>query len=264
MPKIEVNDIQMYYETRGEGEPLLLIAGIGQDHHTWGRMTPHLEEQFQLILPDSRGVGETDMPDMTYTVELMASDFLQLLDELEIDAAHVVGHSLGAAIAFEMGRVQPERMRRVVMMSGLYPGPKVAMPSAEAMELLTDRSGDPEDLVKRGIRAATAPGFQERQPELFDALTQAGLGRTQPPEIYQRQSGAGALYLQEDHLAEGFEPPLLLIYGEHDQVAPPDNGTRIQAELPKAKMNLIPDAGHFLHVEQPEAVTDAILEFLEG
>jgi pimeloyl-ACP methyl ester carboxylesterase len=226
-------------------------------------MAPRLEEQFHLILPDNRGVGETDMPDMTYTVELMASDFLALLDKLEIEATHVAGHSLGAAIAFEIGRSQPERVRKVVMMSGLYPGPKVAMPSAEAMELLTDRSGEPEELVKRGVRAATAPGFEERQPELFQALVQAGLGRTQPPEIYERQSGAGALYLQDNHLTKGFEPPLLLIYGEHDQVAPPENGERIQAELPKAEMTLIPEAAHFLHVEQPDAVTEAIVAFLE-
>jgi pimeloyl-ACP methyl ester carboxylesterase len=204
------------------------------------------------------------MPDTTYTVELMASDFLALLDDLEIEAAHVLGHSLGAAIAFEMGRSEPDRVREVVMMSGLYPGPKVAMPSTEAMELLTDRSGDPEDLVKRGIRVATAPGFEEREPELFETLVHAGLNRTQPPEIYQRQSGAGALYLQSDHLSDGFDPPLLLIYGEHDQVAPRENGERIRAELPQADLFVVPEAGHFLHVEQPELVTDAVLTFLEG
>jgi len=264
MPKTTVNDIEMYYEIQGEGDPLLLIAGIGQDHHTWGLMAPRLQAHVQLILPDNRGVGQTDMPNMTYTVELMADDFLALLDALEIDSAHVVGHSLGAAIGFEMGRDHPERVRKVVMMSGLYPGPKVAMPSPEAMEVLTDRSGEPEDLVKRGTRIATAPGFEERQPELFAMLVQAGLNRTQPPTIYQRQSTAGGLYVQEDHLDDGFDPPLLLVYGESDVVAPPDNGERIQDELLDAEMVLIPDAGHFLHVEQPAAVSDAIIEFLEA
>lgn len=263
MPKTNVNDIQMHYEIQGEGEPLLLIAGIGQDHQTWGLMAPQLKTHVQLILPDNRGVGQTDMPDMTYTVELMASDFLALLDTLKIPSAHVAGHSLGAAIAFEMGRGDPERVRKVVMMSGLYPGPQVAMPSPEAMELLTDRSGDPEDLVKRGTRLATAPGFEQRQPALFNMLVQAGLSRTQPPKIYERQSAAGGLYVQSDHAAEGFEPPLLLIYGEHDQVAPPENGKRIQSAITEAEMILVPDAGHFLHIEQPGVVADAILDFLE-
>ena len=264
MPKTSFNDIEMYYERLGEGEPMLLIAGIGQDHRTWGLMAPQLQSHVELILPDNRGVGETDMPDTVYTVELMASDFLALLDELEIESAHVVGHSLGAAIAFEMGRRRPERVRKVVMMSGLYPGPHVVMPSPEAMELLTDRSGEPEELVTRGTRIATAPSFQERQPELFDMLVQAGLSRTQPPKIYARQSTAGGLYVQEEHLDEGFDPALLLIYGEHDVVAPPENGERIQSQVPEAELLLIPDAGHFLHVEQPAAVSDAILEFLEA
>jgi pimeloyl-ACP methyl ester carboxylesterase len=261
MPKTTVNDIEMYYEIQGEGQPLLLIAGIGQDHRTWELMAPYL--QAQLILPDNRGVGQTHMPDMTYTVELMASDFLALLDELAIESAHVVGHSLGAAIGFEMGRSHPERVRNVVMMSGLYPGPQVVMPSPEAMEVLTDRSGEPEELVKRGTRIATAPGFQERQPQLFDMLVQAGLNRTQPAKIYERQSAAGGLYVQTDHLGDGFDPPLLLIYGEHDVVAPPENGERVQSQVPSAEMVLIPGAGHFLHVEQPAAVGDAISKFLE-
>mgnify|MGYP001050177147 CR=1 FL=1 len=264
MPKTKVNDIEMYYEVHGEGEPLLLIAGIGQDHNTWGLMAPALQPHFRLILPDNRGVGQTDMPDTTYTVELMCSDFLALLDELEISSTYVVGHSLGAAIAFEMGCADPERVRKAVMMSGLYPGPEVVMPSAEAMALLTDRSGEPDELVKRGTRVATAPGFEKRQPELFNMLVQAGLNRTQPPKIYERQSAAGGLYLQEDHLVGGFEPPLLLPYGEHDQVAPPENGERIQQELPEADLTLISEAGHFLHVEQPAAVSDAIIAFLEG
>jgi pimeloyl-ACP methyl ester carboxylesterase len=263
VPKVEVNDIEMYYEAQGDGDPLLLVAGIGQDHNTWGFMAPGLSSRFRLIMPDNRGVGQTDMPDMAYTVERMASDMLGLLDELEIQSAHVVGHSLGAAIAFEMGRGHPDRVRKVVMMSGLYPGPQVVMPSAEAMALLTDRSGEPQDLVERGVRVATAPGFKERRPELFEMLVQAGLNRTQPPKIYERQSAAGGLYLQADHLTEGFEPPLLLIYGEHDAVAPPANGERIQEKLPQADLTLIPEAGHFLHVEQPAAVNRAIIEFLE-
>lgn len=263
MPRKKVNDIEMYYEIQGEGEPVLLIAGIGQDHNTWRLIAPDLSSRFQLILPDNRGVGQTGMPDMTYTVDLMAGDFLGLLDQLEIPSAHVVGHSLGAAIAFEMGRGHPERVGKVVMMSALYPGPEAVMPSDEAMELLTDRSGEPQDLVRRGVRVATAPGFKERQPELFEVLVQAGLNRTQPAKIYERQSAAGGLYLQTDHLAEGFEPALLLVYGEHDQVAPPDNGERIQSQLPKAQMALIANAGHFLHVEQPGAVADAVVTFLE-
>jgi pimeloyl-ACP methyl ester carboxylesterase len=264
MPKTTVNDIEMYHETQGEGDPLLLIAGIGQDHNTWGLMAPRLQTRFRLILPDNRGVGKTDMPDMTYTVELMTSDFLALLDELDIESTHVVGHSLGAAIAFEMGRSHPGRVRKVVMMSGLYPGPRVAMPSAEAMKVLTDRSGDPEELVKRGVRIATAPGFQERQPQLFNLLVRAGLSRTQPAKIYERQSAAGGLYLQEDHLSDGFDPPLLLIYGEHDEVAPPENGDRIRERVAEAEIVLTPQAAHFLHVEQPAAVSDAIIAFLEG
>ncbi len=264
MPECTVNDIDMYYEVQGKGEPLLLIAGIGQDHNTWRLMAPRLEQHFQLILPDNRGVGQTDMPDMPYTVELMASDFLALLNELDIASAYVAGHSLGAAIAFEMGRSDAARIRKAVMISGLYPGPKVVMPSSEAMEVLTDRSGEPEELVKRGTRVATAPGFEERQPVLFNMVVQAGLNRTQPAKIYQRQSAAGGLYVQSEHLADGFKPPLLLIYGEHDVVAPPENGRRIQRELPDAEMVLIPNAGHFLHIEQPAAVSEAIIEFLEA
>jgi len=264
MPTVHTNGINLYYESSGAGEPLLLIAGVGQDHNAWAFLAPSLAAQFQLILPDNRGAGQTEMPDIAYTVEMMAADMIGLLDALGIAWAHVAGHSLGAAIAFEMGRACPERVGKVVMMSALYPGPQVVMPSERAMPVLTDRSGDPEELVKRGIRIAAAPDFEARQPALFDLLLQAGLRRTQPANIYLRQSAAGGMYLGADHLAGGFAPPLLLLYGEHDEVAPAENGRRIQAALPGAQLRLIPEAGHLLHVEQPAAVAVAMGEFLRG
>lgn len=262
MPKLTVDDLQLYYQIQGQGRPLLLISGVGQGAAFWSALLPLLAERFQVVTFDNRGIGQSDMPDVPYTVEMMAADTLGLMAALSLERPHLVGHSLGAAIAFEIGRSRPELAGRVVMISGLYPGPEVAMPSARAMEVLTNREGDRRELVERGVRIASAPDLEQRRPDLFAALVEAGLNRTQPPHIYLRQSGAGAAYLAAEKLDRAFRPPLCLIYGQADEVAPPANGERIKAKVPQAELHLVPEAGHLAPVEQPQAVAGIVLRFL--
>ena len=98
MPYVKVNDIQMYYEIHGEGEPLVLILGLGTDISEWGGIIHWLAEKFQVLAFDNRGVGRTDKPDIAYTIEMMADDTAGLMQALGIQQAYIVGISLGGRI----------------------------------------------------------------------------------------------------------------------------------------------------------------------
>lgn len=266
MPTITANDIQLYYEVVGQGQPVVLISGVGQGRNYWdlaGILTT-LAQDFRVISFDNRGVGQSSMPDTLYTVEMMAADTLALLDHLQLERAHIIGHSLGAMIAFELGRSHPERVGAVVMMSGLYPGPTAVLPSAAATELLLNRQGDPGELAKRGILVATAPGFETRHPDLVEALIQIALNRTQPPAIFLRQLGASQAYLQTDKLLPPatFQPPLCLLFGEADHTTSFPNGELIKAKIPQAHLHLIAAAGHMLPIEQPDGWIEIVKAFL--
>jgi hypothetical protein len=99
MEKINVNGVQLAYDRRGKGTPLVLLHGFPVDHHLWNEILPLLEDTFDMILPDLRGFGESTTLDSFYTLEDFASDIAGLLDHLGIQKAAIAGHSMGGYIA---------------------------------------------------------------------------------------------------------------------------------------------------------------------
>src|SRR5437868_11841119 len=116
-PYVKVNDIQMYFEIRGDGEPLVLILGLGTDISEWDGIIRWFAEKFKVLAFDNRGVGRTGKPDMTYSIEMMADDTAGLMQTLGIQQAHVIGISMGGRIALSLS------LRHASKSSFLFPHP---------------------------------------------------------------------------------------------------------------------------------------------
>src|SRR5581483_8222416 len=100
MPRIKANDIELYHEIHGTGEPLLLVMGFGASSAAWRpELVESLARSFQVITFDNRGTGQSDKPDELYSLAMMADDAAGLLDALGISSAHVFGVSMGGMIA---------------------------------------------------------------------------------------------------------------------------------------------------------------------
>src|SRR5690242_11958198 len=117
MEKINVKDIQLAYERRGKGTPLVLLHGYPLDHHLWDEVAPLLEDTFDVILPDLRGFGESTTVDSPYSMDDYASDIAGLLDQLGISKAAIVGHSMGGYAALAFARMYPERVSGLGLVS---------------------------------------------------------------------------------------------------------------------------------------------------
>ena len=115
MPTTTINGISVNYEVSGHGEPLLLITGFASDLNTWAFQLRAFNKHFQVIRFDNRGIGESDKPEGPYSTREMAEDAIGLLDHLGIERAHVVGHSMGGAIAQEVAISHPERVSKLVL-----------------------------------------------------------------------------------------------------------------------------------------------------
>ena len=100
MPLKPVNNINMYYEVLGHGEPLLFIHGLGSSTRDWENQIDFFSKNYQVILVDVRGHGQTDKPPGSYSISMFANDIAGLLDQLELPSVHVVGISMGGMIAF--------------------------------------------------------------------------------------------------------------------------------------------------------------------
>jgi len=268
MPRIKTNEIELYYETRGEGQPLVLISGLGYSSWQWHKMVPFLAEHFQVVTFDNRGIGQSDKPAGPYTAQILAADTVGLLDALGIEKAIVMGHSMGGFIAQAMALDFPQKVEKLILCSTNFGGPNHIPVTPEAMKVLTDVTSDALTRFKNGLSVSTAPGWAEKNPETIAAWIQWRVANPIEPVHYQAQLAIGLGLLPE---AAAFENQLsrlnvstLILFGEHDKVVPPANAALLAEKIANSQVVIFPDAGHFFPLEIPEVASKAVIEFSQG
>jgi 3-oxoadipate enol-lactonase len=265
--KTRVNEIELAYQTLGEGQALVLISGVGYGMWFWHKIIPDLSRHYQVIAFDNRGAGESDKPEGPYTVQMMAADTAGLLDNLGITGAYIFGHSLGGFIAQELAVNRRDLVSKLILGSTNPGGMNVIPITAEAMQVLTDRTGDPLDLVRRGVAIACAPGFSEREPGIVQELMDYRFTNPVPAKNYQAQvlAGAGMSMLSDEQVRQRMQSihiPVLILFGEHDRVVPPGNAEIMAKMLPDARVKILPGCGHMFPIEDPLATVETIQGFL--
>lgn len=191
MPTTQANGIAIYYDLLGEGEPLLLIGGLGADSTFVQPLAERLAERFRVLAFDNRGAGRTDKPDEPYTIELMADDTVVLMDALAVERVHVVGISMGASIAMAVALDHPERVEDLVLVS------------ASARKTMTLRVSLPFRLLR--LLGRITPFLRGRYP--------------QPEYAFRRQLVASRTYDCTSRLQE-IDTPTLIMHGRNDRTVP--------------------------------------------
>lgn len=270
MPHVMANGINIYYEIHGSGDPLLLINPIGYDLWIWHRMVPALAKHFQVVTFDNRGVGQTDKPPGPYTARLLADDSVALLAALNIDQAAVMGYSMGGFVAQELVLSRPELVSQLILSATDCGGPNHIPVTPEAMAILINVDLDPLERAWGGFAVSTAPGFTETNRDLVQSWIDYRATHPVEPEAYQAQLAIG-LALRAAPIEECFQPrlkeaqvPTLILWGEHDMVEPPGNGELLAKEIPNSTLKILPNAGHLLPLEAPEATVAAMVAFLNA
>lgn len=268
MPTIQTNSINIYYDLHGDGEPLVLIAGLGYDQWMWHRMVPGLAEHFRVVTFDNRGVGQTEKPPGPYTAEMLAADTAGLLHELHIDAAHIMGHSMGGFVAQALALDRPTLVNKLILSATNFGGPNHIPVAQEVLAILTDMEADPVERLRRGIGVSTAPGFAEGNAELVEKWLDYRVEHPIEPEPYQAQLGVGmGLATAEaafEHRLKNVTAPTLILFGEHDKVVPPGNAELLAREIPDSRIEVLEDAGHFFPMEVPERAVEVVAGFLRN
>lgn len=274
MPKIRVNqDVELFYEEFGEGEPLLLIMGIGAQMIIWEEdFCRQLAAQgFRVIRFDNRDVGHSTRmdklptPNMNrmlvtrllgrpdappYTLDDMANDTFGLMDALGIDKAHVVGLSLGGMIAQSMGLLRPARVKSLcIIMSG--PGEVfVSMPTPRALIALMTPPRDltPEGIVESFVKTWTLIGASpHRTPkERLRVLGSLSYQRGVNPRGFARQFAAILAAPSRIVPLRSLRVPTVVIHGANDPLLPPHAGRVIAGQIPGARLFVIAGMGHDL------------------
>lgn len=267
MPTASINGISLYYEDQGrrEGEPLLLIMGLGGHSLAWFLQLPALTPHYRVLTFDNRGVGRSEVPPGPYTLRQMADDAAGLLDHLGVARAHVVGWSMGGLIAQELALSYPERVGRLVLLaSAARPRPALVEPwltfQEQALTRELDRRGFALWLMPWGF----TPAFMTQPDRVELALAQA-LADPYPatPQGFAAQAAAcRAVDLRERLPALG--TPTLVLVGAEDILTPPAYSRELAERIPGARLQVLERGGHGMPLEYPQAVNEALLAFLAG
>lgn len=263
MPYAKVNDIQMYYEVHGQGEPLVLIMGLSMDCTMWKRVLEAVSTQFQTLIFDNRGAGRTDKPEAPYSIEMFAADTVGLMEAVGFQSAHIMGASMGGMIAQEVTLRYPERVRSLVLACTNCGGTQSIQPSPEIMALLMQRGEmTPEEMVRASVPILYAAKTRETHPERIEEDVQLRLLHPQPPHGYMNQLAAIMAFSTYDRLDQ-IKVPTLIVHGKNDVLVPPGNAHILASRIAHAELVLLDDAGHMFATDQPEASAQAILGFLK-
>ncbi|UCC16943.1 MAG: alpha/beta hydrolase [Dehalococcoidales bacterium] len=266
MSTVKVNDINIYYEIHGEGEPLVLIMGLGGDHFRWFRILPLLAENFKVFTFDNRGVGKTDKPDIPYSMEMMSDDVAGLMDAVGIEKAHVFGISLGGMIAQNFALLHPDRIISLVLgctfcggkhtiSSEERTGPGVLDPSLIETML-------PEERAVEMLPALYSLEFIDNNQDFVDI--QIEYAKNNPPDIigYRRQMGAAGTHNTYDRLPE-IKIPTLVIAGDKDVLISVDNSRLIASRIPNAELVILKGMGHGFYTEANVETARILTDFIK-
>jgi 3-oxoadipate enol-lactonase len=259
MPFVENQGARIYWDQQGNGEPILLIMGLGYTSHMWYRIRPRLAEHYLTLACDNRGVGRSDGPPGPYSIPLMASDAAAVLDAAQIESAHIFGISMGGMIAQEFALQYRKRVRSLILGCTAAGGPTALRAEPEATRMLKERSAiSPEQAAEAAIPFIYGLATPRERIDEDVAIRRPWVPR---PEAYTAQL-QGVLAWEGYSRLSAISAPTLVIHGESDRLVPAGNGRLIAERIPGAKLVMIPHAGHLFPTDQTEAAEDAILTFL--
>lgn len=266
MPKISANGINLYYEIRGKGEPLLLIMGITAPGSVWEKHVSEWEKDFKCIMVDNRGVGQSDKPMGPYSTGMMADDCAALLDELHISSVKVVGVSMGSTIAQQLAIRHPQKVKSMVLMC---PWARCDNKAKAIFELMVDckarfRPDEFSRFVQQLIfskaswddQKVYAGMLQDRRNSAYDTNPQPLIG-------LEGQAAACMDHSVLDQLPS-LRVPTFVLGGDADEFTPQWMTEEVASAIPGSDLHIYPNSGHAFHWENLEDFNKRVKDWLSS
>ena len=260
MPKAKVNGVTINYEVHGQGEPVVLIGGLGSQMQSWATQVPIYSKHFKVVIFDNRGSGKSDKPEEGYSTADMAEDTAGLMDALDIDSAHIVGKSMGGMIGQWLAINHPERVNKLVMGCSsasrdevgneiLRMGREIATNlGTKAVWLMALYLGYTREYIEENI--GSIKEVMSSVPENPDAL-----------KGYLGQSYACEGHNTVEHL-KNIRSQTLVMLGETDLIASPKRSQVLAEMIPDAELKVFSGVGHGFWRERQRQVDELVMDFL--
>ncbi|HEX8992232.1 MAG TPA: alpha/beta hydrolase [Anaerolineales bacterium] len=253
MQRINIDGINLAYVRRGRGMPLVLIHGYPLDHSIWDDLAPLLEGDFELIIPDLRGFGQSDVMEADDSMLDYARDIAGVLTRLRIQKAFLAGHSMGGYVAMAFAREYEERVSGLAMVA--------SQTAADTQERKEGRRATARQVLQEGVGVvvdAMAPKLSAdgRVQQFVRALIPM-----QPPLGIAAALTAMADRPDSSEIFAGFPFPVTVVHGDADALIPVERAREMKAALPSAHYVELHGVGHMPMMENPAGVAEALRFF---
>ena len=260
---VSVNGLRFRVQMTGEGTPLVMIMGLGAPGDKWRHNYELLSRYFTCIMPDNRGAGGSDKPEAeAYTTDEMSDDILGIMDALGIDRAHLMGVSMGGAIAQLVALKRPQAVKSLILTS------TCASPSpafAKALELLGGLRSEVDGAVLKQLNLWMTFGqyTQCHHPEKVAAtiLADSAMPYPMPDYAYRAQCRACLTHDTSARLGE-LKMPVLIAAGAKDLFMNMEKTMELVNGIEQAEFYLCPEGGHIHQWEYPDVYDSVVLGFL--
>jgi len=244
---------RLHYVVEGTGPPLVLVGGkTSSIEGAWWRYIPALSRRLKVIAFDNRGAGQSDKPDVPYSIPLMANDAATVLRAAGETSAHWFGISLGGMILQQLALDQPHAVRSLILGATHCGGERPSTAVAAVPGLADSPLRRYANLYERQFILDHAEWVAE-DAQHFGKM---------PLHAIVRQDQAVKQHNLCDRLGE-IRQPVLILHGRQDQMVPLARGEELQRGLPDARLRILDPAGHQFHSEQFATVLPTIVDFVE-
>lgn len=269
---LDLHGERIAYVDEGSGEVLLLLHGMAGSSQTWRSVIKPLSRQFRVIAPDLPGHGESNKPRSDYSLGAFAVLLRDLLDELGVTSATIVGHSLGGGVAMQFLYQHPDYAQRLILIGsgglgpdvGLTlrllsaPGAELIMPIIAPRQVLAAGERVWSWLRRAGIEAPRGEEIWRSYSTFSDAPTRQAFLRTLRSVVDYRGQAVSAL----NRLNTKTELPIMAIWGDRDAIIPVKHAYAAQDARPDIRLEVLAGVGHFPQVERPTEVVELIEDFI--
>ncbi len=253
MEKVNIDGINIAYARRGQGAPLVLIHGYPLDHSIWDEVAPLLAADFDVIMPDLRGFGESDVMEADDSILEYASDIAGLLTHLKISKAYIAGHSMGGYVALAFARLYEERLSGLGMVSSQM--------AADTQERKAGRYASAEQVMTEGVQPVVDAMSTKLSADPAIQDFARGVIARQPPLGIASALRAMAGRPDSSDIFRGFAFPVVIVHGDADMLIPVDRGQEMKDALPSARYVEMRGVGHMPMMENPKGVSEALHAF---
>ena len=259
--------MELYYESHGAGEPLVLIPGFAAGAWTWFEQIEELSKTFRVIAFDPRGVSRSPVDEnLTETISLptIAADIADLLDFLQIEKANVLGVSFGGFVAQEFALAFSERLNKLILACTSSGGKNHVAPDLEVLAAFVAADDlNKQERVRRFMIPAFTPEFAAARADVIEKVCRLRVENVVPEKVYSEQLNAAVTFDGENRASQ-IRAETLVLTGDRDIVVPPQNSFNLAKAIPQATLKIIENGSHMFFIENSREFNRIITDFLKS